>query len=155
MAGVGSARPLGVTILAVLAFLGGILGILASLGIVLGGAIISTVSGPLGAFFFLFGLATLVLAVVELVLGYGFWTLKPWAWQLGFVLMALNVIVSVLTWLSGGTLFGVVESLVIAAIIAYYLNTPEVRRAFAAPESGFPVVGHSLDAYLPGNRPGG
>ncbi len=154
MAGTAQARPTGVTILAALAVVGGILGILGSIFIVLGGAVVSTVSGPLGAFLLLFGIATLALAVVELFLGYGAWTLKPWAWQLGYVLMALNVIVALLTLLSGGNLFSFLVNLVIAAVIAYYLDTAEVRRAFAAPETGFPVIGTAVDQYLPRNRTG-
>lgn len=154
MAGTGAARPTGVTILAALAFIGGILGILGSLAIVLGGVVVSTVSGSAGAFFMIFGLATLALSVVELILGYGAWTLKAWAWQLGFILMALNVLVGLLTLISGGSLFSFLITLVIAGIIAYYLDTPEVRTAFAAPQSGFPVVGNAIDSYLPRNRSG-
>ena len=154
MAGTGAARPTGVTILAALAFIGGILGILGSLAIVLGGAVVSTVSGSAGAFIMIFGLATLALSVVELFLGYGAWTLKAWAWQLGFILMALNIVVALLTFLSGGSLFSLLITLVFAAIIAYYLDTPEVRTAFAAPQAGFPVVGNAIDGYLPRNRSG-
>lgn len=149
MAGAGTARPTGVTILAALAFIGGILGILGSLAIFAGGVVVSAVGGgPLGAFFFIFGLATLALSVVEIILGYGAWTLKTWAWQLGFILMALNIIVALLTWLSGGSLFNVLITIVIAGVIAYYLDTPDVRRAFSAPQAGFPVVGNALDPYL-------
>ncbi len=155
MAGAGAARPTGVTILAALAFIGGILGILGSLAIFAGGVVASAVgAGPLGAFLFIFGLATFALSVVELFLGYGAWTLKPWAWQLGYVLMALNVIVALLSLLSGGSIFNFLVTLVIAGIIAYYLDTPEVRHAFAAPDAGFPVVGNALDSYLPRNRSG-
>ncbi len=154
MAGAGAARPTGVTILAALAFIGGILGILGSLAVIAGGAIVSVVSGPLAGLLFLTGLATLALSVVDLILGYGAWTLKTWAWQLGFILMALNVLVALLTLLSGGGVFNLIVNVVIAGVIAYYLDTAEVRRAFAAPETGFPVVGHALDAYLPGDRSG-
>lgn len=155
MAGAGTARPTGVTILAALAFIGGILGILGSLAIFAGSVVATAVgAGPLGAFFFIFGLATLALSVVDIILGYGAWTLKAWAWQLGYILMALNVIVGLLTLLSGGSLFSFLITVVIAGVIAYYLDTPDVRRAFSAPQAGFPVVGNALDSYLPRNRSG-
>jgi hypothetical protein len=150
MAGKGATRPTGVTILAILAFIGGTLGILASLAVVLGGAVVSTVNGSVGGILLLLGLATLALSVVEIALGYGFWALHAWAWQLGYILMALNVIVSLVSLLFGGSFFSLVISVVIAGVIAYYLDTPEVRRAFGASETGFPVVGNALDQYLPG-----
>ena len=154
MAGSGVARPLGVTILAILAFIGGILGILGSVLLLFVGGLAAAVSGALGGVVFLLGLVVLVLSVVELVLGYGFWTLRPWAWQLGYVLMAVEVVVNLLEVLAGGGagLTSFIVTLVIAGILAYYLNTAEVRRAFAAPEHGFPVVGDALNSYLPGGK---
>jgi hypothetical protein len=149
MAGSGTARPTGVTILAALAFIGGILGILGSLAILAGGVVVTAVGGGgLGGLLFLTGLATLVLSIVDIILGYGAWTLKTWAWQLGYILMALNVLVGLLTVIAGGGLFSFLITLVIAGIIAYYLDTPVVRTAFSAPQAGFPVVGNALDPYL-------
>jgi hypothetical protein len=144
-----------VTILAALAFIGGILGILGSLAILAGGMVVSAVGGgALAGFLFILGLATLALSVVDIILGYGAWTLKTWAWQLGYVLMALNVIVGLLLMISGGGIFNFLVTLVVAGVIAYYLNTPEVRTAFKAPGTGFPVVGNALDQYLPKDRSG-
>jgi hypothetical protein len=150
MAGPAATRPTGVTILAVLAFIGGILGLLGSLAIVLGGAVVSTVVAGAGGILVLLGLATLALSIVELALGYGFWALRTWAWQLGYILMALNVILALVTTIFGGSFISLIIDVVIAGIIAYYLNLPEVRRAFGASDTGFPVVGNSIDQYLPG-----
>lgn len=137
---------MGVTILAILALIGGIFGILGGFAIAFGGAIVASVLGGLGALLSLIGLVLLVLAVVELALAYGFWMLKPWAWQLGFYLMAANVIVTALEFLVGGGygFTNLVVTVVVAGIVMYYLNTPEVRKAFVAPERGFPVVGDIL-----------
>lgn len=138
----GQARPLGVTILAILAAIGGVLGVLGGVSVVFLGGVVATVTGGLGAIVSLLGLLLLILSVVELALAYGFWTLKPWAWQLGFVLEAASVALSVLQLLFGGAGFGsVVITVVVAGIILYYLNTPDVRKAFGAPETGFPFVG--------------
>ncbi len=135
-------RPLGVTILAIFALIGGFFGILGGFGAVFGGGVLATVSGSAGALVALIGLAVLVLAVVELALAYGFWTLKAWAWQLGFILEAINVILAILQFLTGGAgIVSLLVSLIVAGIILYYLSTPDVRRAFGAPERGFPIVG--------------
>lgn len=138
----GQTRPQGITILAILAAIGGVLGILGGISIVFVGGLVATVVGGYGAIVSLLGLILLVLSVVELALAYGFWTLAAWAWQLGVYLEVANVALAVLQLLFGGSsLFGLVITVVIAGIILYYLNTPDVRKAFAAPESGWPVVG--------------
>lgn len=138
----GQARPLGVTILAVLALIGGVFGVLAGITIVFLGGIAATITGALGTIVALLGLFLLVLSIVELALAYGFWMLRPWAWQLGFILEVLNVALVVLQLLTGGaSITNLVITLVVAGIILYYLNTPDVRRAFGAPERGFPFIG--------------
>jgi hypothetical protein len=143
-------RPLGVTILAILALIGGVFGVIGGLGAVFGGGVVGAVVNPgLGAVVALIGLAVLAVAIVTLALAYGFWTLKTWAWQLGFVLEVVNVGLQILQFLAGGaSLWNLAVTLVVAGIVVYYLNTPDVRRAFAAPDSGFPLVGHALDGIL-------
>src|SRR5215469_13209842 len=78
-------RPMGVTILAVLAFLVGISGILGAIGIL-----------ALGGGYVMLGVIALVLALLELGLGYGFWTLQPWAWTLGITLQVINIVLNVI-----------------------------------------------------------
>jgi hypothetical protein len=137
---------MGVTILAILALIGGIFGILGGIAVVFVGTVAATVTGIVGGLVTLIGLVLLVLAVVELVLAYGFWMLRPWAWQLGFYLEAATVLLTAFQFLFGGgaSFMSLVISIVVAGIIFYYLNTPEVRKAFGAPERGFPVVGDIL-----------
>ena len=143
MTGPGNqARPLGVTILAILAAIGGVFGILGGIGIVFVGGLVATAAGGFGALVSLLGLLLLALSVAELVLAYGFWMLRTWAWQLGFALEVASVALAILQLLFGAAGFGsVVITVVVAGIILYYLNTPDVRKAFGAPETGFPFVG--------------
>lgn len=154
MMGPGSqARPLGVTILAILAAIGGVFGALGGIGIVFLGGVAATVTGGLGAIVAILGLVLLALSVVELVLAYGFWMLRQWAWKLGFILEAAAVLLGIVQVLAGGSsISSLLVTVVVAGIILYYLNTPDVRKAFATPETGFPVVGNSLDQYLPGGK---
>lgn len=136
----GMARPTGVTILAVLAAIGGfflILGGLALLG--LGGLF---ASAGLGGFAFVFGLLALALGVAELAIAYGFWTLAPWAWRWGIILTVVSIVLNVVQVVLGySDITSVIVSIVVSAIIVYYLNLPDIRRAFGAPERGWPFMG--------------
>ncbi len=136
-------RPLGVTILAILALIGGIFGLVGGAGAVFGGGIAAAAGFvQISGLVTVMGLAVVALAVVSLALAYGFWTLKPWAWQLGIVLEVVNVAVSVLQVIFGGAGFAsILGTLVVAGIILWYLNTPDVRKAFGAPATGFPLIG--------------
>ncbi len=139
----GQTRPMGVTILAILALIGGVAGLFGGLTVTVLGGVVSTVSGSLGGIVVILGILLLALSVVELAVAYGFWTLKPWAWQLGFVLEVAAVALAVLQVLFGGLSFAnVVVTIVVAGIVLYYLNTPDVRKAFGAPDTGFPFVGN-------------
>src|SRR5512140_673603 len=117
-------RPMGVTILAVLAAIGGIF---ALLGTVCGFAAIFI----LPFFGILVSLILLVSGVLNLVFAYGAWYLKPWGWTLGIAAEGLAVLSSLFNWILGYSNFGnFLVSLIIAGVIVYYLMTPEVKRAF-------------------------
>lgn len=119
----GKTRPLGVTILAILNALGGIMtliggvaaigvtstGIFASLGIIVGGF-------------------TIIIGLFQLIVAWGLWTGKKWAWLLALIFGILGVIFGILG-LIGGGMTGIV-SLLINAIIVYYLMRPEVKAFF-------------------------
>jgi hypothetical protein len=139
-------RPTGVTILAILAAIGGVFGLLGGLTLIgvggmAGGVIGGAAGAAIGGLAVIGGLIVIVLAVLELALAYGFWTLRPWAWQLGVILAAIQIVVAVLGVL--GIVFrqdlgGAVISIAISGVILYYLNQAEIRRVFNAPEKGFP-----------------
>ena len=123
-------RPTGVTIIAVLAAIGGVFGLLASLVLLGAGAAVSTTSG-LGGLVFVAGIIVLAYSVLSLVLAYGFWTLKPWAWPLGIGVQVLGIIQAVLQFMNDTTnVVSLVISLAIAGVILWYLNQPHVKAAF-------------------------
>jgi hypothetical protein len=133
-------RPTGVTVLAVLAAIGGIFSVLGGLGLLGLGAIFASVGGGLAS---LFGLLVLALGIAELALAYGFWTLKPWAWTWGITLEAVGVLLSLIELALGyGSITGFIVGVVIAGIVIYYLNMPDIRKAFAAPDKGWPFIGN-------------
>lgn len=122
-------RPTGVTIIAVLAAIGGVFGLLAALVLLAGG----TVGGAtgLGGFLFVAGLLVLAYAVLSLVIAYGFWTLQPWAWPLGIGVQVLGIVQALLQFMNDpNQLFNMVVSIAIAAVIIWYLYQPHVRAAF-------------------------
>lgn len=135
-------RPMGITILAVLAFIGGILGICGGLSGIVGASFLGGLAASVGAsnatalggMLVVYSIIALAFAVADLVFGFGAWTLKPWAWMLGMVLFGLNIVFQLVAVVAGwSTVGGVLISLVISGVIIYYLLTPDVKKAFGRP----------------------
>lgn len=130
--GPATARPTGITILAVLSAIGGVLGLLGGIALVgLGG--LAAASTGTAAFFGLgaiFGLILLATAIASLVFAYGAWNMLPWAWPLGVALQVISLALAALTILSGGDISGQIIGIVISAVILYYLFQPTIKAAF-------------------------
>jgi hypothetical protein len=121
-------RPTGVTVLAVLAAVGGVLGLLggiAALG--LGGVV---AAGGLGGLLAVVGIVAIVQSVLALAFAYGAWTLKPWGWTLGIVAEAIGIALSVLFIINGSSITSQAISIIIDGAVIYYLMTPAVKSAF-------------------------
>lgn len=126
----GRVRPQGITILAVLAAIGGVLALLAGLGITLmGGALGALGTGMFGGMAALIGIGLIGLGVVDLAFAYGAWTLQPWGWILGVASQVVSLAIS-LIYIISGDITGQIISIVIAGAILYYLFTPNVKAAF-------------------------
>ena len=119
-----AARPTGITILAILAGIGGVLGLLGGFVVFLGGTVLF---GALGG---LLGLAYLAYAGLLIAFAYGAWTLKPWAWSLGVAVAAFGIVLAVLYILGGSSFFSQVVSIAIDGGILYYLNQPGIKSVF-------------------------
>ena len=132
MSGSTAARPTGVTILAVLAAIGGVLGLLGGVALLGLGGIAAGATGNaaffgLGAFA---GIISVAIAIASLAFAYGAWMLQPWAWSRGVVLQLVSHVWAVLLVGSGESIVSQGLSIVIAGIILYYLNQPHVKSAF-------------------------
>ena len=135
-----AARPQGVTIIAILAFIGGIFAIVAGLGLtvlggILGGALAASgeaAGGMFGGLLAIFGIGTLGLGIAEIVVGWGLWGLKAWAWAVSVIVFIVNIMLTLLTALGGNSLISIstLIGIAIPAIILYYLMTPPVKAAF-------------------------
>jgi uncharacterized membrane protein (DUF2068 family) len=122
-------RPTGVTIIAVLSAIGGVLGLLASLVLLGFGA--AGAAGGLGGLAFVAGLIVLAYSVLSLVLAYGFWFLKSWAWPLGVGVQAVGILQAVLQFMNNTSqVVSLVVSIAIAGVILWYLFQPHVKAAF-------------------------
>jgi hypothetical protein len=120
-------RPLGVTILAVLAFVIGVLGLL--LGALDVYEILDGVSDTSLIFWIII---ILILAAAYIAFGFGAWILKRWARLLGMGIAAAWILVQIVLLFMYPD-YSIVYPIIFAilsAIILYYLMTPNVRRAF-------------------------
>ena len=128
-------RPLAVTVMAVLAVIGGLIGIAAGLGL-LGVSVFTAVSGttaPAGAaspIYVGLGAAALSIGAMNLVFGLGAWLVLRWAWLLGLIVQILSVAQVVAGWMITGFTVGGAMILLVNAGLLYYLLMPEVKRAF-------------------------
>lgn len=122
-------RPTGIAILAVLQALGGLAslagGILGLIGAAfLGGFYPQGVPGFVSGFVGIFGVFMIILAIVNFVVVYGFWTGQGWSWTIGIVVAGISIITSLSSLPS--SLFG----LIINVAIIYYLTRPYVKKFF-------------------------
>ena len=125
-------RPLGITIIAILLFISAIIEIIGGISSVIGTTPTGTMSDVLLGWF------PLAMGVIELVLAWGLWTLKPWAYWGTLVVEIVNILIhffgflglprthSALAVISGG--------IVSIIIVIYLLVDRNVRRAF---QTGF------------------
>jgi hypothetical protein len=142
-------RPTGVTILAILAFIGGAFGILGALALLGLGVALGGVVGAGGGLSFVFGIVLLALSILYLWIGWGFWNLKRSAWSVGLVVFGAGIIISFIQLLLGyATITNLIVTIIINGIVIYYLLTPGVKAAFgvtgdlqSAVMSGLPGTG--------------
>ena len=124
-------RPMGITVLAVLALVTGILSLVSGLALLGVGGLSIFGSGPQGGNVLALGALTFALSPVALGIGYGFWALKPWAWAAGLALYCASLGVAVFAvLLAGAALVTVAVQVGIALFVIVYLLQPKVRAVF-------------------------
>ncbi len=130
-------RPVGVTILAVIAILYGIFSLLLALLGLLGSALLASGVGKIQYSAGTLAYATItdaVIGILYLTFGIGAFSLKRWAWTTGVVALALDVVRQivgvVLHGFSASNAVGFIITTVIALVLLWYLFRPTVRAAF-------------------------
>ena len=104
-------RPLGVTILALLQIIGGIFSLI-------GGSIFFII--PIIGW--IIGGVIVFLALLDLLIGWGLWSMKSWAWMAAIILNIISLIIAIPT-------FDYI-SIIIALIIILYLQQGDIKSRF-------------------------
>lgn len=105
-------RPLGITIIAILAIIAGISSI--------------AVGVPLLAV--LIGIGFIILGIVYLAVAYGLWKGKKWAWTITLIVSVISIIIGIASLATGNV--GAIIQIIISAVIIYYLYRPNVKAYF-------------------------
>jgi len=134
-------RPTGVTVIAILVIIGGVLLLLAGIaGVVVGSLSISQIIG-LG--FVIIGAIILAVGIGYLVVSYGLLKGKRWSWTITVVLLFIGIAINVVSIIIFGYLAfnmdtstfltansGNIAGIIISVIILYYLYRPHVKSYF-------------------------
>ncbi|HZD13138.1 MAG TPA: hypothetical protein VE177_06440, partial [Candidatus Binatus sp.] len=103
-------RPTGVTVLAVLAIIGGLAAVAGGALLLAAGAIVGTLNlsatypqlaaynlttSTIAVLFEIFGVVALVLGILDLALGIGFLGGKGWAWTIGIIVSVINIVTAI------------------------------------------------------------
>jgi hypothetical protein len=124
-------RPIGIAILAVLDIVVGVILLLAGLGLAAAGSssMLATYGyGSLSGLVTILGGFFLLVGLLAVLVGWGFWTGKGWAWTLAVVLYVLGLLLSLLSLVSG--IIPSIVSVLIEGLILWYLWRPNVRAYF-------------------------
>ncbi|HYT02956.1 MAG TPA: hypothetical protein VEL70_08590 [Candidatus Acidoferrum sp.] len=118
-------RPFGVTIIAILIIIAGVISLLIGIG--------SVAIGPLiGLVFVVTGAISLALGVAYLVMAFGLWKGKGWAWTISTIVLFIGIVIDMISLprRSAGDIVSSIVSIAINAVILYYLFRPHVKAYF-------------------------
>jgi hypothetical protein len=152
-------RPLGVTIIAILNIIGGVIMLIFGIGLIILGAVLPTLppsvfnqsqiqgnltagqppiptgappmalQSLLGGVGIAFGAVLVALAIVSFVVAYGLLKGLGWAWTVTLILSIISIVWNVITIVTALN-FGGIISIIISAVIIYYLYRPHVKAYF-------------------------
>ena len=125
-------RPLGVTIVAILMIIGGIIllgtgvfGLIAGIGLSALGL------GEMGAFvtaIIVVSIIVIALGIASLIVSWGLIKAKSWAWKITVILSIIIVITSIVSIATGNPIQ--IIHLIVYGVILYYMYRPDVRTYF-------------------------
>ena len=105
-------RPLGVTVIAILTVIGGIIFLASGLVLLIIGI----------------GIILLALGIAYLVMAYGLWKGRGWAWTITLIVSAIGIIVGIASIIFDN--LGGIITIIINAVVIYYLYRPNVKAFF-------------------------
>ena len=134
-------RPTGVTIIAILNIISGIIMLIGGVGLAAVGSILPTlttvdpnaggqmaVAGLLGVGGAAVGGILIILGIISFIVAWGLLKGKSWAWTVTVVLSVISIVIGIISIVGGN--FGSIINIIIAGIIIYYLYRPHVKAYF-------------------------
>jgi hypothetical protein len=134
-------RPLGITIIAILNIISGIVMIFAGFGLAAASSLMPTIStidpnaaGQMAIASLAGGAATaigavlIILGIVSFIVAWGLLKAKGWAWIVTIILSIISLVIGVISLVGGNV--GSIVNIVIAGVIIYYMYRPHVKAYF-------------------------
>ncbi len=134
-------RPLGVTIIAILNIISGIVMLFAGIGLAAASSFIPAIStidpnaagqmalvGLAGGAGVAVGAILIALGIVSFVVAWGLLKGRGWAWIVTIILSIISLIVGVISLIGGNV--GSIVNVAIAGVIIYYMYRPHVKAYF-------------------------
>ena len=152
-------RPIGVTIIAILTIIGGAFSLIFGIGLITLGAVLPTLppsvfnqsqlqgnltdgqapippgtppmalQSLLGGLGIAFGAVLVAIGIVSFFVAYGLLKGRGWAWTVTIILSIISIVWNAIT-IATAANFGGIISIIIDAIIIYYLYRPHVKAYF-------------------------
>lgn len=134
-------RPTGVTIIAILNIISGIIMLIGGLGLAAIGSILPAMTtvdpnaggqmalaGLLGVGGIAVGGILIILGIISFIVAWGLLKGKSWAWIVTVILSVISIVIGIISLVGGN--FGSIINIIIAGIIIYYLYRPHVKAYF-------------------------
>lgn len=141
MSTTSKSRPTGVTIIAILNIISGIIMIAGGLGLAAISSVLPTMTtidpnaggqmalaGLVGGAGIAVGGILIILGIISFIVAWGLLKGKGWAWSLTLILSIISIIIGIVSMAAGN--FGSIINIIIAGIIIYYLYRPHVKAFF-------------------------
>ena len=141
MSTTSKSRPTGVTIIAILNIISGIIMIAGGLGLAAISSVLPTITtidpnaggqmalaGLVGGAGIAVGGILIILGIISFIVAWGLLKGKGWAWSLTLILSIISIIIGIVSMAAGN--FGSIINIIIAGIIIYYLYRPHVKAFF-------------------------
>ncbi len=117
-------RPLGITILSILGFLGGFLEIIGGIMLLALGAFMVPFIESLGflgsiAGILLLTIILVIIGIVQFVASYGLWKMQKWGYYIEMIMFSIGIVFAIISLALSD--FSAIITIVIYALILYYL----------------------------------
>src|SRR6184192_1946241 len=118
----GTKRPIGATVIAVVAAVGGLLSLFGSASVLAG-----TATGP-----FAIAIIVIIFGILGLALGAGFYTGARWAWMAGIIIYVISIGLGISEIVYGGNVgfIGGIIRTIAGIVIPVYLTRPGPKSFF-------------------------